>query len=153
MADTYATPEDVRKRWLSTDPLPDDQIIQEWLDDAEIIIFAEVPHLADKITEDPDGEWHRRVVVVEVQLVSQAMKNPDGVRQRSQTAGVFTDSSTFGTETISQAMQITPAHRAILTEGTKKNFGLDMTPKRPGPHPFEHAWINGPGDEHLPGRS
>ncbi|WP_312715474.1 hypothetical protein [Corynebacterium flavescens] len=149
---TYATPDDVRRRWLSSTPLPADETIQSWLDDAEVLIFAEFPKLADSLTTDPDGTLRTRVIYVEVQLVSTALKNPEAVRQNSRTAGVFTESTTYGTETLSQAMELTPAHRAMLSGGAKKHTGFDMTAKPSALiNPLAHAWVNGP-DESAPGQ-
>lgn len=142
-AETFASPQNIRDRWLSTEELPSDEIIQHWITDAETLIFSEFPDLRDRLTNDPHGDLHRSVAYVEVQLVSQALKNPDGIRQLSQTSGPFTTATTYGTETISQLMQITPAHRAILAGKAKKNFGIDMT-HHPQPHPLTGAWINGP---------
>ncbi|OFL77600.1 hypothetical protein [Corynebacterium sp. HMSC077B05] len=139
----YATPQDVKDRWVGTDTLPGDNVLEAWLDDAETLIFAEIPGIIDKVTADPDGTWTRRLIYVEAQLVSQVMRNPDGVRQRAQTAGTFTDSVTYGTETIAQAMSLTPAHRSILTGGGNKHVGIDMTPDLPQ-HPLDYAWVNGP---------
>lgn len=139
----YATPQDVKDRWVGTDTLPGDNVLEAWLDDAETLIFAEVPGIIDKVTADPDGTWTRRLIYVEAQLVSQVMRNPDGVRQRAQTAGTFTDSVTYGTETIAQAMSLTPAHRSILTGGGNKHVGIDMIPDLPQ-HPLDYAWVNGP---------
>ncbi|MCQ9345864.1 hypothetical protein [Corynebacterium phoceense] len=139
----YATPQDVKDRWVGIDTLPGDNVLEAWLDDAETLIFAEIPGIIDKVTADPDGTWTRRLIYVEAQLVSQVMRNPDGVRQRAQTAGTFTDSVTYGTETIAQAMSLTPAHRSILTGGGNKHVGIDMTPDLPQ-HPLDYAWVNGP---------
>lgn len=139
----YATPQDVKDRWVGTDTLPGDNVLEAWLDDAETLIFAEVPGIIDKVTADPDETWTRRLIYVEAQLVTQVMRNPDGVRQRAQTAGTFTDSVTYGTETIAQAMSLTPAHRSILTGGGNKHVGIDMTPDLPQ-HPLDYAWVNGP---------
>lgn len=147
MENTWATPADVRSRWVATEDLPADSIIQAWLNDAETLILAEYPHIAEKMAHDPGGEWLRRVTLVEVQLVSQVLKNPDGVRQKSNTAGVFTEQTTFGTETLSAGLYLTPMHRAILTGGAKRHAGIDMTPATAQSHPLESAWVNGP--EHL----
>ena len=96
-----------------------------------------------RLTDDPQETWRRRIIYVEAQLVSQVMRNPDGVRQRAQTAGTFTDSVTYGTETIAQAMTLTPAHRSILSGGGNKHVGIDMTPEQTR-HPLDTAWVNGP---------
>lgn len=141
----YTTPEDIRSRWLSTDPLPDDTVIKAWIEDAETLIFSEVPSLSDQLTDDPEGAWEKRLIYVTVHLVSGVLKNPEGVRQRSQTAGAFTDSVTFGSETIAQAMRLTPMHRAMLTpSGPKRHSGLDMTAAAQGNSPLTGAVINGP---------
>lgn len=144
---TYATPDDVRSRWLSSTALPSEDTIQLWLDDAEVLIFSEYPTLTESLTNDPDGSLRSRVIYVEVQLVSTALKNPEAVRQNSRTAGTYTESTTFGTETLSQAMELTPAHRAMLSGGAKKHRGFDMTakPAHP-PNPLEGAWVNGPAN-------
>lgn len=145
MSESQATPQAIRERWIGTDNLPSDRVIQTWLDDAETLIVSEVPTIIDNLTNDPDGHWARRVAWVQIQLVMQAMKNPDGVRQKSQTAGVFTEAITYGSETIRDAMVLTPAHRSILTGGGGSHFGLDMT-EQPRPHPLANAWVNGPDD-------
>lgn len=148
---TYATPANVRDRWLSTSPLPDDGVIQLWLDDAEVLILSEYPQLANRLTDDTDGTWHARIIYVEVQLVSTALRNPEAVRQASRTAGVFTESTTYGTETLAQSMELTPAHRAMLSGGASKNVGIDMTaPTQSPPNLLGHAWVNGP-DGTAPG--
>ncbi|SCX06766.1 hypothetical protein [Corynebacterium jeikeium] len=144
---SLTTPDDVRARWLSSAPLPDDTAIEAWIEDAETHILAEIPTLADQLTDDPDGQWRKRMVYVTVQLVMQALKNPDGVRQQSQTSGVFTNAVTYGTETITSGFTLSPVHRAMLTTGTKKNFGFDMTESRSTSHSLEYAWVNGP--DHL----
>lgn len=148
----YATPQDVRDRWVGNDALPDDSVLEAWLEDAETLIFAEVPSVMSRLTEDPEGIWRRRLVYVEAQLVSQVMRNPDGVRQRAQTAGTFTDSVTYGTETIAQAMTLTPAHRSILSGGGNKHVGIDMTPEH-SQHPLDTAWVNGPRGTEPRGRA
>lgn len=148
---TWATPNDVRARWLGTDKLPADAVIQAWLNDAETIVFAEYPALEAKLTDDPTGTWAKRLIFVEVQLATQALRNPDGVRQRSQTAGPLTDAVTYGTETIQASMSLTPAHRALLSGGAGKHTGIDMTaaPAQPTT-PLDGAWVNGPNG-HDPG--
>lgn len=144
MDEYQATPQAIRDRWIGTDTLPSDDVIQKWLDDAEVLIVSEVPTIVDKLTDDPDGHWARRVAWVQTQLVMQAMKNPDGVRQKSNTAGVYTEAVTYGTETIRASMVLTPAHRALLMGRTPgKHFGLDMTVTQHA-HPLDHAWVNGP---------
>lgn len=142
---TIATVNDIKSRWLGTDQLPADDVIQAWLSDAETLIFSEYPDLTVRLEADTEGILRRNVVYVEVQLTVQALKNPDGVRQRAQTAGTFTDSVTYGTETIQGAMTLTPAHRAMLAGSRTRHHGIDMTePTRPATPPLLGAWVNGP---------
>lgn len=142
---TYATPESVQDLWLGTEELPSKDKIQKWLDKAELLIFTEIPTIADRLTDDPDQTWARRVAFVEEQLVMQVMRNPDGVRQLSQTAGTFTDSKTFGSETITQLMELTPVHRAMLSGSSGRHSGIDMTEDQSRlQHPLAGAWVNGP---------
>lgn len=143
---TIAGVDDIRTRWLGNDPLPGDEVIAAWLADAETLIHAEFPDLADRLAADPHGQLRRRVIYVEAQLTIQALKNPDGVRQRSQTAGEFTDSVTYGHETIDAAMTLTPAHRALLAGAAGRHVGIDMTVPAAAEHPLAGAWANGPGD-------
>lgn len=144
MVDTWATPEDVRSRWIGSSALPADPIIQAWIEDAETLIFAEFPDLEDRLEGEDADKWSRRVIYVAVQLTIQALKNPDGVRQQAQTAGTFTSSVTFGTETISQAMTLSAAHRALLQAGTARHVGIDMTVPAAESHPLGGVWVNGP---------
>lgn len=141
---TLATVEDIKARWLGTEPLPADPTIQAWLDDAETLIFSEYPDLLARLDADEDGHLHRNVVYVEVQLASQALKNPDGVRQRARTAGTFTDSVTYGTETLQSVLTLTPAHRAMLAGTRTRHTGIDMTEHHPAQNPLANAWVNGP---------
>lgn len=141
----FAEAEDVKDRWLGTTELPDDDVIEKWLEDAELLITAEYPDIPDRIAQDPTGSLEAKARFVAVQLTIQALRNPDGIRQRAQTAGSFTDSVTYGSETINAAMTLTPAHRALLAPGSESRaFGIDMTEHKTTPHPLERAWVNGP---------
>lgn len=140
---TWAKPADVRARWIGSAPLPSDEVIQQWIGDAETLIFAEVSDLEARLTDDASEKWRKRVIYVAVQLTIQALKNPDGVRQQTQGAGTFTNSVTFGTETISQAMTLTAAHRALLQADSARHVGIDMTEDSASAHLLTGAWING----------
>lgn len=147
MADpVWAVPADVRSRWVGSDPPPADEVIAGWLADAATVIEAAFPTLPARLAVDADGQLHRRVVFVQCQLVMQALKNPDGVRQASTTTGPFSEQLTYGTETLSQAMALTPVHRQMLAEnGTQRAYSVDTTPRpASAAHPLLGAWVNGP---------
>lgn len=148
---SWASPQDVRDRWLGSEKLPEDSVISKWLEDAETFIFAEFPDLPAQLTQDPDGMWRSRVVLVSAQLTIAALKNPDGIRQRSQTSGVFTSSETLGSETISSEFRLTAQHRSLLATRRRKHVGIDMTERRKPQSPLAGAWVNGPAGQE-PGR-
>lgn len=140
-----ATVADVAARWTGSTPLPEDDIVEAWLGDAETVILAEFPDILDRMAGDDGDLWRSRVVYVATQLTIQALKNPDMARQRARTAGEFTDSVTYGAESIAAAMTLTPAHRAMLSGGRPRHSGIDMTGQATQPtHPLAGAWVNGP---------
>lgn len=140
----YTTPTNIKALWLSSTPPPNDSIIEAWINGAELLIFSEYPHLKDHITADPAGDWLGRVISVASQMVVGVLQNPEGVRQLSNTAGTFTKSVTYGTETIAQSLSLTPQMRLILQGGRKKAYGVDMTPAPPPHDLITGARINGP---------
>ncbi|MCK7661974.1 hypothetical protein [Corynebacterium antarcticum] len=141
---TTATPETIRQRWIATTPLPDDEVIQHYLDDAETLIFDEIPDLRDRLAADDAGALTAKLALVEFQMVSQIFRNPDGIRQRSQSAGSYTDQTTYGVETLAGEMVLTPAHRAMLASGAKRAYGVDMTAAPHLESPLAGVRINGP---------
>lgn len=146
MEQTWTTPEDVKDRWLSSEEIPPDKLINMWIGDAEIYVMSEIDGLHEQLTDDPDGIWRKRFVAVISQLVTSILTNPDRIRQRSTTAGVFATSETLGTESLTSELQLSSIQRALLTpKGKKKHFGLDMTPTRAtDSHPLATSWVNGP---------
>lgn len=150
----WATAEDVKSRWIGSAALPEDTVIDSWLDDARTVIEAEYPDLDDRLSSAQDNVLSRRVVYVQRALVMQALANPDGVRQAATTTGPFSEQITYGTETLSQAMALTAEHRAMLSPGAGgKAFQIDMVPKpAAGQNLLAGAWVNGP-DHFAPGWS
>lgn len=152
---TYALPDDVRELWIGSGTLPYDTVIQAWLDKAEMLIFSEIVDLEDRLAEDVTGEVANKVKFVATQMVIRVFKNPDGARQRSQTAGVFTSAITFGSETIRQPLVIEPEERAMLagrSSAPARAFGVDMIDTPAPISPLLGAWVNGP-DGTAPGET
>ena len=143
-APLVATAGDVRDLWVGSEEPPADDAIMKWLAAAETIIFAEYPQVKNRLADDTDGTWAARIRLVASQMVIKVLKNPNGVRQYSRTAGVFTEATTYGAETIEQELALTPTQRTILQGSTARNFGIDMTPPPPPQHPLLGAWVNGP---------
>lgn len=144
---TYALPADIRALWIGSGTLPEDEVIQAWLDKAEMLIFSEIDDLDALLEQDATGAVADKIKFVSEQMVIRVLRNPDGARQRSRTAGVFTDAVTFGTETIRQALVIEPEERALLagrSSQPSRAVGIDMIEQAPPTSPLMGAWVNGP---------
>lgn len=91
----WATPQDVKDRWLLEEELPatDEQLIA-LIEDAEDTILGRVPDVQARI--DAGLLPLRRVVKITAALVIEKVKNPRGTRQTNTTAGPYTESETFG---------------------------------------------------------
>ena len=63
------------------------------LDQASVKLRALVPNLDERVSSDPDTAALARAAVVNA--VKRVMLNPEGRRQFSRTAGIFTDSGTL----------------------------------------------------------
>lgn len=126
---TVATPDDVEKRWSSPKPFPDAETVQAHLDDAETICLAEFPDLLERIAADPSGQLEKNLVYVECQLALQVLTNPEQLRQTSQTSGPFTTSVTYGTETLSGRMGLSPQQRQLLGGDKARAYTIGISPE------------------------
>lgn len=152
---TISTPADVRALWLGSNPLPKDEIIDAWLEKAEILIASEVEDFDTRLDDDTDGAFTQKVIFVAVQAVMRIFRNPDGVRQKSNTAGSFSEQITWGTETIRQPLVIEPEELAMLTGRETSHYratGVDMIAEQPTTPDLYHAWVNGPTGQAPGGR-
>lgn len=152
---THALPEDVRSLWIGSGTLPSNDVIQAWLNKAETLIFSEIDGLEDRLEQDVTGDVAKKIKFVSEQMVIRVFRNPDGARQRSRTAGAFTDAVTFGTETIRQALVIEPEERALLSGRPSKParaVGIDMIEQPKPTSPLLGAWVNGPAGTAPGGR-
>lgn len=90
----WATPTDIRERWLAG-PLPqEDAQLEVLIADATDVVLAEFPTIPDRLaagdlTED-------RLLRVVVRMSHRVLRNPEGYRQVTQGTGPFTGSATFG---------------------------------------------------------
>lgn len=126
---TYATPEDVTSRWIGPNFPDSDELIQKYLDDAELMIRYEFPDLDTRV--NTDAYLASRVRLVEVRMVTRALKNPELVRQVQSTTGPFSEGKTYGAETLA-GLVFTAEDSAFLSaaEASSKQraTGVDLTP-------------------------
>lgn len=148
---TYATPDDVKSRWIGSTPPGSDTLIQTYLDDAEVLILAEFPDLPERVAATPTLQ--ARVRLVEVRMVTRALKNPDSIRQVGSTTGPFNEQYTYGAETLG-GLTLDEDDRSLLSGAVattgQRAFTIDMSPRTADQSPFQRALVNGP-DYLLPG--
>lgn len=77
-------------------PVPEHDVerVGELLDQAEALVGQRIPNLAERITAGRTTVTLVRLVVAE--MVCEVLRNPEGIRQRSETVGPFSRSSTYG---------------------------------------------------------
>lgn len=86
----WATPEDVRSRWVLDTPLTlTDLQIQRHLNDAEDMILTEFPSMQMDVLEGRVPQ--DRVVRVVCGMVLRFFKNREGIRSTSTTTGPFSE--------------------------------------------------------------
>lgn len=91
----WASPEDILDDWIGDD-LPDNpKLLERWISRAQRLIRREFPAISERIAAgEPDLAENVRDVIVS--MVTRVLRNPEGIRSRSETDGSFTGSITFG---------------------------------------------------------
>jgi len=127
MAEPLATIADVEQAFR---PLTGDEgsQAQHLLVLASALIRNEVPGVDDRLgAGDLDTEVVSNVVAA---IVIRGLRNPDGARQKSETVGPFTHSSTYA-DTVSQ-LSLLPYERRLLAPATGRLAGLGTIRVQPG---------------------
>jgi hypothetical protein len=141
----YASAEDVLSRWIGPNKPDDDDLVENYLEDAETIIRFENPDLDQRIVDETN--LRSLVNLVERRMVTRALKNPELLRQVAEGTGPFTESKTYGTETLA-GLELTDGDRVFLARpgagGEQKAFTIDLTQKRPPLADLQGALVNGP---------
>ncbi|MFE9497268.1 Gp19/Gp15/Gp42 family protein [Streptomyces collinus] len=124
----YAEYNDVLSRWTDSEDLPATEAqVETLLGDAEDIIEREFPTLHDRVTSGELPE--RRVVMVEVDMVTRRLRNPGGVRSAQQGAGAYQQTITYGGDEPG-SLYLSDEERRLLSGASSKNkaFSIDTTP-------------------------
>lgn len=124
----YAEYNDVLSRWTDSEDLPATQAqVEILLGDAEDIIEREFPTVHDRVTNGDLPE--RRVVMVEVDMVTRRLRNPGGVRSAQKGAGPYQETITYGGDEPG-SLYLTDEERRLLSGTSSKNkaFSIDTTP-------------------------
>lgn len=123
----WTQPSDVESRWLG--PLPasvDVGYIETAIEDVEDQLIVMVPDLVDEFGGLVPLDRVRRVVA---RVIVRHLKNPEGVRVRSEATGPATASITFSGDDPG-ALIVLPADIEILRAGAggRRAFGVSMIP-------------------------
>lgn len=123
----WATPHDVRDRWLGPGSIPaSDEQLATLIGDAEDTIWRAFPDIQQRI--DNNDLPLPRVVKVVCRMVIRHIRNPEGVRSTQQGAGPFQVSRTFGGDEPG-ALYLSDQDMAELAPGRRgRAFTIDTTP-------------------------
>lgn len=131
----WTTPQDVKDRWLLGDVPVTDQQLAVLIGDAEDTVGSEFADIQTRI--DAATLPVARVQKVVARMVIRHIRNPEGIRQVSETTGPFTGSRTYGGAEPG-AMYLTDEDRAELA-GVKtgqRAFSIDTIPSTSPYSPF-----------------
>lgn len=123
----WATPQDVRDRWLGPGSLSaSDEQLKVLIADAEDTILRAFPDIQDRIDI---GELPQpRLVKVVCRVVIRHLQNPEGIRATQQGAGPFQVSRTYGGDEPG-SMYLSAQDLAELAPVTRgRAFTIDTTP-------------------------
>lgn len=133
---SWTTPEDVIDRWVGPGAPTDDELIQRWIDDAEVVLRYEIPDIDARLADGLLTE--ATIVFVVARMVTRALRNPRGVRQE----GVGPYNVTYSGDRPGD-LWLTDDERAML-EGLPRRqqraFTVDPTPPGAGQVTFPDPW-------------
>lgn len=123
----WATPQDVRDRWLgSKPPAASEQQLTTLIADAEDSILREFPDIQARITAGTLPST--RVVKVVSRMVIRHLRNPEGIRATQEGAGPYQVSRTYGGDEPG-ALTLTDEDRAELAPPQESGaFAIDTAP-------------------------
>lgn len=134
----YTVPEDVIGRWLFDDAPPDAEVLEVHIDDAEDTIISAVPDLDERIT---DGRLREETLVKIVsRMVIRHLRNPEGIRQESETTGPYNATRTYGGDEPGAIYLSKRDRRELLGVRKGKAFMIDTMPAHVHRHPRSHEW-------------
>lgn len=122
----WATPTDVRDRWLGPNSLTaTDEQLATLIGDAEDTVAREFPDVQARI--DAGTLPLARVVKVVCRVVIRRLRNPEGIRQTQEGAGPYQVSRTYGGDEPGE-LYLTDDDRAELAPQRRRAFSIDTAP-------------------------
>lgn len=127
---SWATPQDVRDRWLGPGSIPvSDEQLETLIGDAEDTILRVFPDIQQRI--DNNDLPLDRVVKVVCRMVIRHIRNPEGIRSTQEGAGPFQKSRTFGGDEPGSMYLTTQDFDELAPGGRGRAFTIDTTPVHP----------------------
>lgn len=130
---TWTIPADVTGAWIGEGAPSDDAKLQTWIGKAEREVRRQVPDIEARIASEgalspPSTDLLDAMKDVVVAMVTRIFRNPEGVRQRTDTTGPFGGSIMYGGDTpgvLSMTDDELNSLRALKDGGA---FSVDMIP-------------------------
>jgi hypothetical protein len=134
---SWATPQDIKDRWVGNDEPTDDNLLEALIADAESVIIAEFPRIQERID---DEELPLTVVVMVVsRMVSRLLRNPDNLTYWQQSTGPFGQARNFGNNNAD--IWLTDNELGLLSPSVKgKSYSVDVGPYKISPSSW--PWKN-----------
>lgn len=116
---SWTRPVDITSRWAGEGKPNDDDLLQQLIDDAEEIIRYEYPDITGRVDDGESGIAPEdpvpleRVRLVVARMVSRHLRNPDGVRQVTETTGPFSENRTFAGDLPGQLLLLDEERRML----------------------------------------
>lgn len=131
----WASSDDVLIRWVGS-PAPDDlELVQTVVEDAETVLVTLFPDLPARVPSEVSVPV---VVQVVAQMAIRHLRNPDAVRQTTETEGPFSRNRTFAGD-IPGSLWPSDEERQLLGYGKPSRRAFTFRPA-----PVTGAWLGGP---------
>lgn len=118
---------DVTARWVGGNVPTDEALVTALIDDAETVILAEFPKIADRVTAltlSADV-----ITFVTCRMVTRVLRNPENLTYHQQTTGPFGQARNFGSS--GSDIWITDDERKLLAPVVRgKAFSVDLAPDK-----------------------
>lgn len=134
---SWATPQDVKDRWVGNDQPTDDALIQALIDDTEAVILSEFPRIQERID---DEELPIQIVILVIsRVVTRLLRNPESLSYLQQVTGPFSQARNYvGAST---DIWLSENELSLLSPSIKgKAYSIDIGPDKVSPSSW--PWVN-----------
>ncbi|MEN1976991.1 hypothetical protein [Cellulomonas olei] len=129
----WATPDEVEDGWLLEDDFDfTTEQVERQIRNARLAILSRDPYMAERIAADATGVLREQVRAVTIRVVLRVLRNPEGMRQFTETMGPFTQGGTVGGDNPGE-IELSPAdlrQLGIRTRRRRRAFTVFAGPAR-----------------------